>query len=151
VPDVGEQFRGALGSLVQHDAGAWDTPPYNRIPHLLFGMALAGGLLVGGGLLSIGLAALEMRRARTTVIPHMEPDALVTSGIFRRSRNPIYVGDALVLTGLILRWGAWPSLVLVPLFVWLITDRFVLDEEARLRARFGAAFDAYVERTRRWL
>jgi len=113
--------------------------------------ALAGGLLVGGGLLSIGLAALEMRRARTTVIPHMEPDALVTSGIFRRSRNPIYVGDALVLTGLILRWGAWPSLVLVPLFVWLITDRFVLDEEARLRARFGAAFDAYVERTRRWL
>jgi protein-S-isoprenylcysteine O-methyltransferase Ste14 len=112
---------------------------------------LVGGVLVGGGLVTMLLALVEMRRHRTTVIPHKEADALVTSGIFARSRNPIYLGDAMVLVGLILYWGAWPSLVLVPLFVWVIGDRFILPEEARLRARFGAAFDGWAERTRRWL
>lgn len=112
---------------------------------------LVGGLLVGGGLLMMALAVIEMRRARTTVIPHREADALVTSGIFSRSRNPIYVGDVLVLAGWILRCDAVASLVLVPLFVWLITDRFVRPEETRLAARFGAAFDAYANRTRRWI
>jgi len=112
---------------------------------------LAGGLMVGGGLVLIGLAAHAMMQARTTVIPHRDPDALVTSGIFRRSRNPIYLGDALILTGLMLRWEAWPSLILLPLFVWLITDRFIAPEEARLRDRFGAAFERYAAATRRWI
>jgi len=112
---------------------------------------LGGGLMVGGGVLLILLAALALRRARTTVIPHRDPAALVASGVFRRSRNPIYLGDALVLTGLALAWEAWPSLALVPLFVWLITDRFIRPEEERLRAAFGRAFDDYTRRTRRWL
>lgn len=112
---------------------------------------LIGGLLVGGGLILLVLAIVEMRRAKTTVIPHMAPDALVTTGIFRRTRNPIYLGDALILTGLAIRWDAWPSLVLVPLFVWIITDRFILSEEDRLQDRFGASFEKYTEATRRWV
>lgn len=123
----------------------------SRLPFGTFGGAwadLAGGLLVGGGLLLMALAVLQMRRARTTVLPHLTPEALVTTGIFARTRNPIYLGDVLVLTGLILRWD---SLLLVPLFVWLVTDRFILPEEARLADRFGAAFTAYAERTRRWV
>lgn len=115
------------------------------------GMDLLGGLLVGGGLVLIALAAHGMMQARTTVIPHRDPDALVTSGIFRRTRNPIYLGDALILIGLMLRWEAWPSLILLPLFVWVITDRFIVPEEARLRDRFGAAFDRYATATRRWI
>ena len=126
-----------------------DLPPLWPLDHPA--ADLAGGILVGGGLLLMALALWELRRHRTTVIPHMEPDALVTSGIFARSRNPIYLGDALVLTGLILAWGGWPGLVLVPLFVWVITDRFIEPEEARLAARFGAGFDAWAARTRRWL
>lgn len=112
---------------------------------------LAGGVLVGGGLLLIGLAVVEMRRARTTVIPHLEPAALVQTGIFRRTRNPIYLGDSLILTGLIFRWDAWPSLALVPLFIWLITDRFILVEEMRLRDHFGPEFEGYEQRTPRWI
>ncbi len=112
---------------------------------------LAGGLLVGGGIVLIGLAAHAMMQARTTLIPHRDPDALVTTGIFRRTRNPIYLGDALILAGLMLRWEAWPSLILLPLFVWVITDRFVVPEEARLRDHFGAAFDRYAATTRRWI
>lgn len=114
-------------------------------------MDLLGGLLVGGGLVLIGLAAHAMMQARTTVIPHLPPEALVTTGIFRRSRNPIYLGDAMILAGLMLRWEAWPSLILLPLFAWIITDRFICAEEARLRAHFGAAFDRYAGSTRRWV
>jgi len=112
---------------------------------------LLAGVLVGAGLLLAGLALMEMRRARTTIVPHLAPEALVTTGVFNRTRNPIYLGDALVLTGLILFWKAWPSLILVPLFVWLITDRFIRAEEARLRARFGARFETWASRVRRWI
>lgn len=112
---------------------------------------LLGGLMVGGGLLLMAFAIMVMRQASTTVVPHRDPDALVDSGVFARSRNPIYLGDALVLTGMILFWGAWPSLILVPLFVWLITDRFILPEEERLRTAFGGRYTAYSERVRRWI
>lgn len=112
---------------------------------------LLGGLLVGAGVLLAVFAALVMRRARTTVVPHRVPEALVTEGVFSRSRNPIYLGDVLILAGLTLYWQAWPALLLVPLFMWLITDRFIVPEEARMRERFGAAYDAYCARVRRWI
>jgi len=111
----------------------------------------AGGLLVGGGIVLMLLAVAEMRRVRTTVIPHRDADALVTSGIFSRSRNPIYLGDALVLAGLILRWDAVLSLPLIPVFVWLIERRFVIPEENRLRRKFRADFARYEMKVRRWV
>lgn len=113
-------------------------------------LELVGGILVGGGLLLMALAIHEMRRARTTPIPHMQPSALVTSGIFSRTRNPIYVGDALVLAGLCLRWG-WPALILVPLFIAVINDRFIKAEEDRLNTAFGPDYTRWAAKTRRWL
>ncbi|MCA0996506.1 methyltransferase family protein [Alloyangia pacifica] len=112
---------------------------------------LLGGLLVGGGVLIAVLALTEMRRQRTTFMPHAEADRLVTSGIFRFSRNPIYLGDVMILTGLILYWDAVPSLVLLPVFVWVLEKRFIVPEEARLRRKFVAEFRKYEQQTRRWL
>ncbi|MEJ6402422.1 methyltransferase family protein [Yoonia sp. 2307UL14-13] len=112
---------------------------------------LLGGLLVGGGAVLMLLALTEMRKQRTTVIPHMEADHLVTSGIFRRSRNPIYLGDTLVLAGLALYWDAPVALILVPLFMFTITQRFILPEEDRLRRKFRVDFARYCEKTRRWV
>lgn len=112
---------------------------------------LAGGLLVGGGLLLMALAAAEFRRHKTTIIPHETPERLIRSGIFSRTRNPIYLGDALVLAGLILAWDAVLSLPLIPLFVWVIERRFIIPEEDRMRRRFRMDFARYCERTRRWL
>ena len=111
----------------------------------------AGGLLVGAGVILIVLAAAEMRRQRTTIVPHRDANQLVTGGIFSRTRNPIYLGDALILLGLILRWDAVLSLPLVPIFVWLIERRFVLPEEDRLRRKFRADFARYCNKTRRWV
>ena len=99
----------------------------------------------------IGSTLLLFHRHHTTVLPHKAASALVTSGPFRISRNPIYLGDALILAGLILWWQAWAMVWLLPAFVVVIDRRFVRPEEARLRATFGAAFDAYAARVRRWL
>jgi protein-S-isoprenylcysteine O-methyltransferase Ste14 len=112
---------------------------------------LAGGLLVGAGLVLMLLAITEMRKRRTTVIPHMQASHLVTTGVFARSRNPIYLGDALVLAGLALRWDTPVALILVPLFMGTITQRFIVPEENRLRVKFRADFARYCQKTRRWL
>ncbi|MBE0413161.1 isoprenylcysteine carboxylmethyltransferase family protein [Yoonia sp.] len=112
---------------------------------------LAGGLLVGAGLVLMLLAVAEMRKRRTTFVPHQEASALVTSGIFKRTRNPIYLGDALILAGLALRWEAPVALVLVPLFIGTITQRFIIPEENMLRRKFRAEFARYCEKTRRWV
>lgn len=123
------------------------------LPFNLFGalgdMLAAGLALVGAGL--FGGAIRAMARAKTTVIPHRIPQALVTSGVFRLSRNPIYLGDAAFLLAAILWWDVPQALPLVPAFMLLIRNRFIRQEESRLRAGFGAAFDDWSARVRRWL
>lgn len=145
-----------------------DTPPvwlvavlvlaWIQKTHYAFGLSfgpgwadLLGGLLVGAGIILFGLAAAEFRRHRTTIIPHREAERLITSGVFKRTRNPIYLGDSLILTGMILYWDAVLALPLIPLFVWVIERRFILPEEARLRRKFIAQFVQYSQQTRRWV
>lgn len=132
---------------------AWAQAAYLPLG-LSFGVGFAdflGGVLVGGGLVLMALAVYEMRRHQTTVIPHQEADRLVQSGIFSRTRNPIYLGDMLILAGLILRWDAVLALPLVPIFLWWIERRFILPEEDRLRRKFRADFARYCQKTRRWV
>ena len=112
---------------------------------------LLGGLFVGGGLLLAALALIELRRNRTSFMPHDEAAQLVTGGVFKLSRNPIYVGDVMILLGIILYLDAVLSLALVPIFVWVIERRFILPEEQRLKRKFVAQFDQYAQQTRRWL
>lgn len=109
----------------------------------------AGLILVGLGLMLVAVA--QMALARTTVIPHRDPSALVMGGVFALSRNPIYLADALVLTGLYLHWDALVALPLVAVFMAIITRRFIRPEEARLGAMFGEIYDDYRARTRRWI
>lgn len=123
------------------------------VPFGLFGPAgrTVGQVLIAAGLLVMLAAAVQMVRARTTVVPRRKPEALVTAGLFGFTRNPIYLGDAAVLAGAIL-WLDVPLAVPVLLgFMGLIQARFILGEEAALRARFGPAFDAWAGRVRRWI
>lgn len=110
-----------------------------------------GAVLVGLGFLLLALALIEFARRRTTPVPHMEASTLITSGIFARTRNPIYLGDVFILTGLILTWDAVLSLLLIPFLVWIIDIRFIRAEEMRLERAFGDAFLRYKSQTRRWL
>jgi protein-S-isoprenylcysteine O-methyltransferase Ste14 len=112
---------------------------------------LLSGLLIGGGIVLMLMAVVEMRRHQTTLNPHGDPQTLVQSGIFKRSRNPIYVGDVLILSGLILRFDAVLALPLVPIFVWTLERRFIIPEENRLRRAFRMDFARYEGKTRRWV
>lgn len=110
-----------------------------------------GNLLVGLGLVSMALGAWELVRHHTTFIPRRVPTNFVRQGIYRITRNPIYLGDALVLAGAALHWDILPALLLVPAFTGLISRRFIRGEEAGLIARFGDEVEAWFGRVRRWL
>ncbi|SMX24805.1 methyltransferase family protein [Boseongicola aestuarii] len=112
---------------------------------------LPGRIALGAAALLIAASLFEFMRARTTVIPREAPSALITTGIFRLSRNPIYLADLLILAGFSLIWGKFFGLVLVPVLGWLLFRRFIADEEARLQAAFAGEYDAYRAQTRRWI
>jgi protein-S-isoprenylcysteine O-methyltransferase Ste14 len=109
-----------------------------------------GAACIIAGLAVILLAALQFRARATTILPREAPTAMIDSGLYGYSRNPIYLADALILAGIALR-ADLAGLVLVPVFAWIITRRFILGEEAGLRAAFGRDFDAYAARVRRWM
>lgn len=110
-----------------------------------------GGLMIGAGIILAFFALMEFRKHRTTVIPHHTPERLITTGIFARSRNPIYLADVLILAGLILRWDAVLSLPLIPVFLWILEKRFIVPEENRMRTAFKMEFAKYERKVRRWL
>jgi protein-S-isoprenylcysteine O-methyltransferase Ste14 len=114
-------------------------------------MRLAGLVpLVAGAALVLYCAGL-FSRAGTTIKPFQESSELVTSGPYRFSRNPIYLGMAIALCGIAIALGTLTPWILVVPFVALITARFIRPEEEMLRARFGGAYDAYTRRVRRWI
>jgi protein-S-isoprenylcysteine O-methyltransferase Ste14 len=117
----------------------WPAPaPWLGAAAVVFGLAL------------FLWAGVQFRRRRTSIVPRETPAALLTTGPYALTRNPIYLADALILAGLALRWDAG-GLVLVAGFVALISGRFIAGEEALCRAAFGARWDAYAARVRRWL
>lgn len=101
--------------------------------------------------LGFDLAAMRaMRRARTNVLPHRGADRLVTGGVFALSRNPIYLGNTVLLIGLALAL-AWPWLLATTAAAVVLVDRLAIRREERhLSARFGPAFADYARRVPRW-
>jgi protein-S-isoprenylcysteine O-methyltransferase Ste14 len=77
-------------------------------------------------------------------------DHLVTEGLFKHSRNPLYVGKFFMVLGLGVASNRWPALLAVCAAYSFMYQAVVLAEEAYLREKFGAAFDEYCKRTPRW-
>ena len=143
-------------------------PPLLLLGSILLGVALhwlwplgfeAGGgrrVLVGLALLAAGIGAgawtiVWMRRTKQDPDPRKPTPELILGGPFRYSRNPIYVGMALVQTGVGIALGnAWVLLLLPPTL--LVLARGVIEkEEAYLARKFGAAYVDYRARVRRWI
>ncbi len=125
--------------------------PFARINSALL-PSLALALLMAGLLLMVAAAA-SLILSRTTINP-LRPDnasRLVTSGIFRLSRNPIYLGDLLLLAG----WALWLGNALnaagLVAFVWYIQRFQIMPEEQALQRLFGESYRAYCANVRRWL
>jgi len=121
----------------------WIAPPWSRWSSVLYVL----------GVTVIAAAMLRFRRSHTTINP-MDPGAathLVTDGIFRVSRNPMYVGLTLLLAGWGISLGSASVWVILPLFVLYITRAQIIPEERALEARFANEYRAYRQRVPRWI
>lgn len=106
--------------------------------------------LIGGLWISIA-AARQFQRVKTNLPTFNDPNTLVTEGLFRISRNPMYLGFVLFLLGAAWLTGSWVALALVAIFA-VVADRIYIPFEERAMWRvFGKAYEAYALRTRRWL
>jgi protein-S-isoprenylcysteine O-methyltransferase Ste14 len=111
-----------------------------------FGLALT----FIGFLLGIG-AFMEFRKARTTLDPHGSAKHLVTSGIYRLTRNPIYLGFLLMVIGFPLNSGVIWGVVLAPFYMMTMSRLVIEREEAYLERKFKNQYTSYTARVRRWL
>ncbi|WP_456359882.1 methyltransferase family protein [Xanthomonas translucens] len=135
-----------LGAWLQH---ALDLPlPQGRT---LAWMQLGGGVVALAGLLLSALCLALFVQRRTTVLPERDPSSLVLRGPYRHTRNPMYLSLVLSYAGLCVQIG-WPwALLLLPLPLLALQRVVIPFEEARLRERFGSAYDRYCAQVRRWL
>ena len=112
---------------------------YGGVVLVILGIALA---VIASGL---------FKRAGTPVIPFEPSTALVTSGPYRFTRNPMYLGLVLIHLGAAAFCGTLGAFLPIPVFVWIIQTRFIVGEERFLEEIFGEQYLAYKGRVRRWL
>ena len=110
------------------------------------------------GIIPLALGAImnvvadrAFHEAGTTVRPFENSSRLVTDGLFKTSRNPMYLGFMLMLVGIGLILGSLTPFIVIPLFAVWIDRRFVIVEEQMLANRFGERWREYAGRTRRWI
>lgn len=119
----------------------WLAWPWRALGALPIAMALLVGFW----------GAVQFRRHDTTIIPFEQSTALIAKGPYRYSRNPLYISMTLILVGLWILLGSLSPVVVVPLFVWWISSRFIANEERHLEAQFGRTYLEYKTKVRRWL
>jgi protein-S-isoprenylcysteine O-methyltransferase Ste14 len=110
-----------------------------------------GWLWVGLGLALSAWTLVTFRLRRTTVNPYKAASALCTDGPFRISRNPIYLGDWLILTGSSLLLHTWWPLLFAPLLWAALRFGVIRHEEKHLEAKFGDEYRKYKIHVRRWI
>lgn len=133
--------------------GMWAAAPtvdWGRLGLLHWALGLA---LVGTGLGLDLLGLLAFRRAQTTLNP-LHPDQasrLVATGVYRLTRNPMYVGMALVLCGGAVLLAYLPAILGPVLFMAFITRFQIVPEERFMAAKFGDDYTRFCQQVRRWL
>jgi protein-S-isoprenylcysteine O-methyltransferase Ste14 len=121
----------------------WDFP----------GRVVIGHVLAAAGIVIAATALIQFRRRKTTYKPEDpgKTSALVTGGIYRVTRNPMYVGMALLLLAISFWSGHLAAALLVPFFMLVLWAFQIRHEEHMLAALFGADYEAFKNRTPRWL
>lgn len=144
------QFPAVIAGLSLVGAGilqAWLNTPKLFPPNWEY----LGVFCVAAGLYAGGSAMLAERQARTASDPSAPPSILVTGGPFRVTRNPMYLGMALVLAGVAL-WRNDMILVAAPVvFVLFVNFTLIPREERQMENLFGDAYRRYKQHVRRWI
>lgn len=108
-------------------------------------------ILMAFGLLMIFSSFGLFVKADTGVVPFDEAKALVTSGFYRITRNPMYLGMVLILVAAAVKAGSIGAWLPIPLFIAVIHFNFILGEEEFLEEAFGEPYLAYKAKVRRWI
>ncbi len=113
---------------------------------------IAFSILGIAGIIGI-LGVIEFARKSTTVNPHkpQNTNKLVTSGIYRISRNPMYLALVLALLSMVFYWGNVYLLFPIPLFIWYMNRFQIQPEEEMMTQKFGEEFMEYKKEVRRWI
>ncbi|WP_309397770.1 methyltransferase family protein [Cerasicoccus maritimus] len=111
----------------------------------------AGYALLAVGMFLVLGAWMSFRIHDTPICPFKQPTHLITDGVFRISRNPIYLGQVIMLLGLASLHGAWLTLLPIPLLIVILHFGFIRPEERILAQQCGPEFTAYRQRVRAWL
>ncbi|MBD3393386.1 MAG: hypothetical protein GF418_14765 [Chitinivibrionales bacterium] len=114
--------------------------PYNLLGLLPLGFGIAINVMVDKA----------FHRAQTAVKPFEESTVLVTNGVFRMTRNPMYLGFVSILLGICILLGSLGPLAVVVLFAILMDRAYIRPEQEMLANRFGGEWDVYRKRVRRW-
>ena len=119
------------------------------------GKAPLEGVIAGNALMVIAfvtaiLGAREMIKARTAIRPGGSASALVTSGVYRRTRNPMYLSFLFFIIGFGLAFANPWMILLAPLLLLYVQERIIKREEGYLTERFGPDYIDYRKRVRRW-
>ncbi len=134
---------GLFGRLVPGTAWPFDLAEAD--------LRIAGFVLLGIGLLLMALGLLQFKRHGTPVPTHRPTTALVTTGIYGLSRNPIYLALTAVYLGIGLLLPSLPVLLLVLPLLVVMRYGVIAREERYLDRKFGEPYRAYRQRVRRWL
>lgn len=110
------------------------------------------GLIGLGGAIGV-LGVFEFARRSTTINPHNPEKTreFVRSGVYRFSRNPMYLGLLIVLISPVLYWGNPFTLLVVPIFIWYMNRFQIRPEEEIMEQKFGKDFISYKDKVRRWI
>jgi len=111
---------------------------------------LGAAILVAGLALDVAGVATVLAH-RTTIVPHRPVAKLITTGIYRFSRNPMYTGLAIVVAGGALLAATWWPLLLLPLALFAVKQLAIKHEETYLAECYGSVYTDYRRRVRRWL
>lgn len=125
----------------------------NMLDYDWTGNTILGAIFITAGMLLIIAALLEFKRAKTTINP-IDPSKaqnLVADGLYKYTRNPMYLSLALLLIGYAILQSDVLAFLGPVLFVVMMTVLQIKPEEAALRAKFGEAYEAYCRQTRRWI
>ncbi|OYY72463.1 isoprenylcysteine carboxylmethyltransferase family protein [Sphingomonas sp. 28-63-12] len=149
---------------VDHGAGVMCPPPFIYLGVLLLGpvidrllglppLPIPGGfsiLFLFPGFILIGIAIGLFRRRGENPNPATTTSGIIDTGIYARTRNPMYLGMAIAYLGLAILLHSMPSLLLWPLALLLIRNQVIAREERYLTAKFGQPYLDYMARVKRW-
>jgi len=129
--------------------GLWYFSPPNTLLYMPY--KLVAGVCIVLGFAGMILAWLQFKRSDAAVCPTAETSQIIMNGMYRYSRNPMYLGMFLILLGTSFIMGTLPSIAAPAVFFLIIDKFFIPYEEAKLLLSLGDSYKEYMLATRRWL